>query len=55
MNNNSEDHGWQQLQARIDHLLGKYLREELHKIEYKPRDAIYLLEMPQEYVKRNFE
>jgi hypothetical protein len=52
MNNNSVDHGWQQLQARIDQLLGKYLGEELHKIEFKPRDVIYLLEMPPDYEKQ---
>ena len=55
MKNNSVDQGWQQLQARIDRLLGKYLREDLHKIEYKPQDVIYLLEMSPEYWKRNFE
>jgi hypothetical protein len=49
MNYNSTDQEWQRLKASIEKLSGKYPGEELRKIEYKPRNAIYLLEMPPEH------
>jgi hypothetical protein len=49
MNHERAYQEWQQLMARIGQLHAKYPGEELHKIEYKPRDVIYLLETPLGY------
>jgi hypothetical protein len=45
------DQAWQKIQARIEQLLRQSLEGGLYMIEYKPRDIIYLLEMPSEYKK----
>ncbi|PIP07624.1 MAG: hypothetical protein COX51_06195 [Syntrophobacteraceae bacterium CG23_combo_of_CG06-09_8_20_14_all_50_8] len=49
MNNDMADQAWQQLYARIEQLLPRFLKGELHQIEYKPQNVTYLLEMPSEY------
>jgi len=51
MDYSTADHAWQKIQARIERLLRQSLEGGLHMIEYKPRDIIYLLEMPSEYKK----
>jgi len=48
MNHNVADHEWNKLLAHIDQMFGKYLRDGLGLIEYKPLHAVYLLEMPQD-------
>jgi len=51
MDHSSADQSWQKIQTRIEQLLHRSLDGGLHLIEYKPRDIIYLLEMPAEYKK----
>jgi hypothetical protein len=46
MDAKTSDQGWQQLQAHIEGFLGQALKGSLQKIEYKPRFAVPLLEMP---------
>ena len=46
MDQKTSDQGWQQLQAHIQEFLGQALRNDMHRIEYKPRFIIPLLEMP---------
>ena len=46
MNQKAADQGWQQLQAHIEGFLGQVLRNDVEKIEYKPRFIVQLLEMP---------
>jgi hypothetical protein len=41
----SSDQGWQQLQAHIEGFLGQALRNDVQRIEYKPRFIAQLLEM----------
>jgi hypothetical protein len=48
MSQQTLDHGWQQLQARIEGFFGQSLRNDLQRIEYKPRFIVQLLEMPSE-------
>ena len=48
MNQQTPDHGWQQLQAHIEGFLGRVLRNDAQRIEYKPRYIVRLLEMPSE-------
>jgi len=40
---------WQLLQFRIDQMFGKYFKDDVHKIEYKPGNVVHLLDMPLEY------
>jgi hypothetical protein len=42
------DRGWQQLQDHIEGFLGQALRNEVQKIEYKPRFITQMLEMKSE-------
>ena len=46
MNQKTSDQGWQQLQDHIDGFLGQALRNDVQRIEYKPRFIAHLLEMP---------
>ena len=48
MSQKTSDQGWQQLQAHIEGFLGQTLRNDVQRIEYKPRFIIQLLEMPSE-------
>ena len=48
MNQKTSDQGWQQLQAHIEGFLGQALRNDVQRIEYKPRFIVQLLEMPSE-------
>ena len=48
MNQKTSDQGWQQLQAHIEDFLGQALKNDAHRIEFKPRFIAYLLEMPSE-------
>jgi hypothetical protein len=49
MDHSKADQAWHKIQARIERLLRQSLEGGLHMIEYKPRDVIYLLEMPSGY------
>lgn len=49
MDQKTSEQGWQQLQARIEGLLGQALMNNVQKIEYKPRFIVHLLEMPSEH------
>jgi hypothetical protein len=40
--NNATDQGWDQIQARINRMLGKYVGQELHKIE--DRSMVHIIE-----------
>ena len=55
MNHVVQDREGLRLKAVIEKLNGKYPGEELHKIEYKPGDTIYLLDMPPAYRWKNME
>jgi len=48
MNQKKSDQGWQQLQTHIEGFFGNALRNDVQRIEYKPR-FIALLEMPSEH------
>jgi hypothetical protein len=48
VNQKTSDQGWQQLQAHIEGFLGQALRNDVQRIEYKPRFIVQLLEMPSE-------
>lgn len=54
MNQNTKDQEWQQLQFRIDKLVGHFLKEDFPAIEYKTRIAGLLQSLP-EYNKQNVE
>jgi len=49
MDHFTADQAWQKIQALIERFLHQSLDGGLHLIEYKPRDIIYLLEMPSGY------
>jgi hypothetical protein len=49
MDQEPKDWEWQLLQFRIDQMLGKYFKDDVHKIEYKLGNVVHLLEMPLEY------
>lgn len=52
MNNTGTDQAWQQIQAKVEELLSQSIAgNPFYRIEYKPGDVVYLLEMPQEYRK----
>jgi hypothetical protein len=48
MNQKTSDQGWQQLQSHIEGFFGQTLRNDVHRIEYKPRFIVQLPEMPYE-------
>ena len=48
MNQQATDQGWQQLQAHIEGFGGQTLRNDVQRIEYKPRFIVQLLEMTSE-------
>jgi len=48
MDQKASDQGWQQLQSHIEGILGQALRNDLDKVEYKPRFISQLLGMPPE-------
>jgi hypothetical protein len=48
MNQQKSDQGWQQLQAHIEGFFGQALRNDVQRIEYKPRFIVQLLEIPSE-------
>jgi hypothetical protein len=54
MNSNIKDQEWQQLQFRIDKLVGRFLKDDIPAIEYKIRIA-GLLQTPLEYNERKVE
>jgi hypothetical protein len=54
MNQETVDQGWQQIQSRINQLVGRFLKEDFPIIEYKPR-SIALLQMPSDYKTENAE
>ena len=50
MNNTGTDRAWQQIQAKVEELLRQSIAgNHFYRIEYKPADAVHLLEMPQEH------
>lgn len=54
MNQEAIDQGWQQMQTRINQLVGRFLKEDYPIIEYKPRH-VALLPMPASYKEENIE
>ena len=52
MDKTASDQGWQQLQTHIEGFLGQALRNDMRRIEYKPRFIVQLLEMPSGYRKK---
>jgi hypothetical protein len=48
MNQQTSDQGWQQLQAHIEGFFGQALRNDVQRIEYKPRFIAKLLARPSE-------
>ena len=53
MNHHPANQEWQRIQAHIDQLFGRYLRDGLNLIEYKPGKAVHLLEMSSDYEKEH--
>jgi len=49
MDQETKDWEWQLFQFRIDQMFGKYFKDDVHKIEYKPGNVVHLLEVPLEY------
>jgi len=54
MNQNTKDQEWQELQFRIDKLVGHFLKEDFPAIEYKTRIAGLLQSLPK-YNEQNVE
>jgi hypothetical protein len=54
MKQNTKDQEWQQLQSRIDKLVGHFLKEDFPAIEYKTRIAGLLQSTPK-YNEENVE
>jgi len=48
MSQKTSDQGWQQLQAHIEGFLSRTLRNDVQRIEYKPRFIAQLLERSSE-------
>jgi len=44
MDHEESNQGWEELQARIQARLGKYLRGSANQLEYKPANILHLLE-----------
>lgn len=45
MDQNKDDQAWQKLQTHIEQMFGRYFRNSLDLIEYKPQCAVHLLSM----------
>lgn len=45
MNQQTSDKEWQQLQAHLEGFLGQSLRNDVSRVEYKPRFITLLLEI----------
>lgn len=54
MNQQATEKGWQQLQFRIDKLVGHFLKEEFPAIEHKTR-ITGLLQLPPAYNEQTVE
>ena len=54
MNPNTQDQQWQELQFRIDRLVGHFLKEDFPAIEYKT-SITGLLQLPAQYIEQNVE
>jgi len=54
MNQQTSDQEWQQLQARIEGFVGQVLRNDVQRIEYRPRFIAQMLEMPSERRQNEF-
>jgi hypothetical protein len=54
MNKEAMDQEWQQMQSRINHLVGRFLKEDYPSIEYKPH-TVKLLPVPSGYNDDNIE
>lgn len=46
VNRKSSDREWEKLQAHIEGFLGRALRSDVQRIEYRPQFTAQLLEMP---------
>jgi hypothetical protein len=55
MDHHPANQEWQRLQVHFDQIFGRYLRDVLNLIEYKPGKAVYLLKMSSEYEKEHSE
>ncbi len=49
MQQNLPEEGWQQLENRIEDLVGRLMKTDVQRIEYKPQFAVPLLEIPSAY------
>jgi len=54
MNQQTSNQEWQQLQARIEGFVGQVLRNDVQRIEYRPRFIAQMLEMPSERRQNEF-
>ena len=54
MNQERMDQGWQELQSRIDKLVGQFLQNDVPAIEHKP-PYLALLQLPQEHKNEEME
>ena len=54
MNQQTSDQEWQQFQARIEGFVGQVLRNDVQRIEYRPRFIAQMLEMPSERRQNEF-
>jgi hypothetical protein len=54
MSQHNSDQGWQQLQSHIESFLGQALRNDVPRVEYKPR-YVALLEMSSEHQQSEFQ
>ncbi len=49
MDKQTSDQGWQQLQVHIEGFVSQALRNNVQRIEYKPRFIAQVLKMPSEH------
>ncbi len=49
MNQTTSEQGWNQLQAHIEGFFNQALRNDVQRIEYKPRFIAHLAESPSEH------
>ena len=54
MNQQTSDQEWQQFQTRIEGFVGQVLRNDVQRIEYRPRFIAQMLEMPSERRQNEF-
>jgi len=54
MDKQNSDQEWQQLQAHLEGFLGRAIRNDLQKIEYKPLFSVPLLEIQTELHQHEF-